>query len=121
MAKYDGKKSEDAKKLKWYKDTEWAWSDIGADEAKVWRTAYCGKEGTFDLEVYPVKLIDKDVEGWEYRIIEDNEEGTGEEYDSAFESSVGNDHALTAKEAMKWAENTLKDILEERISKKEKV
>ena len=108
-------------KLKWYKDTGYGQTELAVDEATIWETTYNGEEGLFSLEVYPIKLIDKGVEGWEYRIIEDNEEGTGEEYDSAFESSVGNDHALTAKEAMKWAENTLKDILEERRSKKEKV
>ena len=106
------------KKLKWYEDTEWGWTDIGVNKAKVWRTAYHGKEGSFDLEVYPVKLLDKDAEGWEYRIIEDNGKGTEEEYDALFESSVGNDHAPTAEKAMKWAELTLNEILEERREKR---
>jgi len=107
------------KELKWYVDTEWALSDMGVNKAKVWRTAYYGKEGTFDLEVYPVKLIHKDLKGWEYRIIEDNGEGTCEEYDS-YAYSNGNDHAPTAKEAMQWAEAELKDILEERRAQKAK-
>jgi len=113
-------KGEDMKKLEWYEDTEWGWTDIGVNKAKVWRTAYHGKEGSFDLEVYPVKLLDKDAEGWEYRIIEDNEGEVGEEYDATFESSNGNDHAPTAKVAMKWAEATLEDMLEERRAKKRK-
>ena len=103
------------KELKWYVDTEWAWSDMGINKAKVWRAAYHGKEGTFDLEVYPVKLIHKDLKGWEYKIIGDN----GEEYDS-YAYSNGNDHAPTAKNAMEWAEAELGDILEEKRAEAQK-
>jgi len=117
MAKYESKKDKGMKKLEWYEDEDGGWTDDGVDSAKVWRTTYNGKEGSFDIEVYPVSLVDKNVKGWEYRIIEDNEKGT-EEYDSLFESSIGNDHAPTAKVAMKWAENTLRDIIEERNTKK---
>jgi len=110
------------KKLEWYKDTGYGQTELAVDEAPVWRTTYQGKEGTFDLEVYPLKLIDKDLKGWEYRITEDNgddeeDEGTEFDFDSGFEAGSGN-HAPTAKVAMKWAEATLEDILEERRAKK---
>jgi len=106
------------KKLKWYKDTDFGQTEVAVYEAPVWRAEYCGKEGIFDLEVYPLKLINKNSEGWEYRIIEDNGKGTGEEYDALLESSVGNDHAPTAEKAMKWAELTLNEMLEERREKR---
>ena len=113
------------KKLEWYKDTEGGWVDTGVDEADVWKATYTGKEGTFDLEVYPVKLLNKNAKGWEYKIIEIEPDGTtikddGFEYDAAFDSSNGNDHAPNYKVAMKWAENTLEDILEERKAKNNK-
>jgi len=106
------------KKLEWYEDTEWGWSDLGVKKAKVWKTSYQGKEGWFDLVVFPMSIIDKDEKGWEYHIqkILPNG-GIGEEYFSE-DSSNGNDHAPTAKVAMKWAEATLEDMLEERRAKK---
>jgi len=107
------------KKLNWFEDTSGAWSDMGVDLATVWKTAYNGKEGSFYIEVYPLSLIDKDLKGWEYRIIEDNGEGTGEEYDSSAYSN-GNDHAPNAKVAMRWAYFTLDDILKEIKAKKMK-
>jgi len=113
------------KKLNWFEDTGGAWSDEGVDSATVWKTAYNGKEGSFYIEVYPLSLIHKDLKGWEYRIMETEPNGgaikeDGFEYDSASESNNENDHAPTAKVAMKWAENTLEDILEEREAKKVK-
>jgi len=118
MEKYDGKKSEGMKKLEWYEDTEGGWSDVGVDSAKVWRTAYKGKEGTFYLEVYPLSLIDKDLKGWEYKIADDNQEEDGLDFDSAFDNI--NDSAQTANVAKERAENTLRGFIEERKSKKRK-
>lgn len=102
------------KKLEWYKDEDYGRTEKAVDSATVWRTAYHGKEGSFDLEVYPLSLLNMDSKGWEYRIIEDTPSGDGFEYDATFESSNGDDHAPNAKVAMKWAEATLEDILEER-------
>jgi len=112
-------------KLKWYKDTGYGQTELAVDEATIWEATHNGKEGLFSLEVYPLKLINKKEKGWEYRIIETEPSGDtnedGIDFDSLFETSEGDDHAPTVEVAMKWAENTLKDILEERRSKKEKV
>ena len=106
------------KKLKWYKDTGYGQTESAVDKATVWRATYNGKEGLFDLEVYPLKLIDKNAKGWEYRIIETEPNGEpnedGIDFDSFYETSGGYDSAPNPKVAMKWAEATLKDILEER-------
>lgn len=122
MAKYESKKDKGMKKLEWYEDIEGGWSDVGVNSAKVWRATYNGKEGLFSLEVYPLKLIDKNEKGWEYRIIETEPSGDpnedGIDIDSLFETSEGYDHAPNAEVAMKWAENTLRDIIEERNAKK---
>ena len=94
---------------------------MAVDEAPIWETTYRGKEGSFYLEVYPLSLIDKNEKGWEYRIIENNEDDDEDElnFDSGFETGNG-DHAPTAKVAMKWAEATLEDMLEEKRAKKQK-
>jgi len=105
------------KKLEWYEDTDGGWTDDGVDSAKVWRATYNGKEGLFFIEVYPASLINKDLKGWEYRIIEYNQEDW-DEFDSAFEADNESDYAPTAKVAMKWAEATLEDMLEERRAKR---
>jgi len=110
------------KKLEWHKDTGYGQTELAVDEAPIWETTYRGKERSFYLEVYPLSLIDKDEKGWEYRIIENNEDDNEDEldFDSGFETGNGNDHAPTAKVAMKWAEATLDDILEEIKAKKMK-
>jgi len=107
------------KKLNWYEDEEDGWTDTAVDSAIVWRAIYGGKEGLFHLEVYPLSLINKKFKGWEYKIIKDNKEGTGEEFDSSFETSNGDDHAPTANVVKKWAESTLEDMLEERRKERE--
>ena len=118
MVKYENKKGETMKKLEWYEDEDVAFSYEGEDEAKVWRATYDGKEGSFDLEVYPASLIDKKLKGWEYRIITEDSSGYGVEYDSMIESSNAEDHAPDLKVAMKWAEETLEEILEKRRSRR---
>jgi len=112
-------------KLKWYKYTEYTdfgQTELAVDKATVWEAAYNGKEGLFTLDVYPLKLFNKNAKGWEYRITETEPTGDfkedGIEYDSAFEGS--NYPAPTAKVAMKWAEAELENILEERRAKKVK-
>jgi hypothetical protein len=108
-------------KLIWYKAEEGGWTDDSVDSAKVWQATYNGKEGLFSLEVYPLKLINKNAKGWEYRIIETEPSGDpnedGIDFDSLSESSNGNDHAPDAKIAREWAENTLRDFIEERKAK----
>jgi len=106
-------------KLKWYKYTEFGQTELAVDKATIWEAAYNGKEGLFTLDVYPLKLFNKNEKGWEYRITETEPSGDfkedGIEYDSTFEGS--NDPAPTAKVAMKWAEATLEDMLERRAKK----
>ncbi len=89
-------------KLDWYEDTDMGMSDEGVEEAPVYRTHYKG----YDLEVYPVSLIDKEADGWEYKIINEEKDV---DFDSFSETSNGYDHADTPEEAMEWAESTLED------------
>ena len=112
------------KKLEWYKDTGYGRTELAVDKATIWEATYNGKEGLFSLEVYPLKLINKNAKGWEYKITETEPSGEpkedGIDFDSEFETSEGDDHAPTAEVAMKWAENTLRDFIEERKNKKRK-
>ena len=118
MAKHESKK-EMYEKLEWYEDIE-------DGHNKVWKTRYHGNEGTFDIVVYPLKLrykdglISKDRKGWSFRIteIEPNEDikKDGIDYDDAFD--YNGEDAPTVDVAKKWAEESLKEILEERRSKK---
>ncbi len=93
-------------KLKWYKDTGFAMSDAGVDSATIYNTGFEG----YYLEVFPMKLINKNLRGWEYRIINN-------EKDIEYESSYSGDHAETPEEAMEWAESTLEDFLKEEKEK----
>jgi hypothetical protein len=88
-------------KLKWYEDTDFAYTDAGVDKAKVWKTAY----KNYYITAYPVKLFDKNEKGWEYRIIHGDDE-----YDSIAET-IGS-HAETPEEAMEWAKQTLEIEIE---------
>jgi len=107
------------KKLEWHENTEGGWVDTGVDKAYVWEATYTGKEGRFNLIVFPMSLIDKNEEGWEYRIDEVIQPSgkVREQYDSAFDST-NKSYAPTAKVAMKWAEATLEDMLEKRRAKR---
>ena len=106
-------------KLKWYEDIE-------DGRNKVWKARYHGKEGTFDIVVYPLKLrykdglISKDRKGWSFRITEIEPNGDikedGIDYDDAFD--YNGEDAVTFNVAKNWAEEALEGILEERISKK---
>ena len=108
-------------KLKWYEDIE-------DGKNRIWKTRYYGKEGIFNLVVYPLKLyykdglVSKDRKGWAFRIVEIKPNGDikddGIDYDEAFD--YNGEDAPTAKVAMKWAEESLEDILKERRAKKMK-
>jgi len=82
-------------------DTEYAYTDTGKD-GKIWRGSHRG----FDITVYPVALIDRRIKGWEYALYNEKK---GVDWDSLVETSTGGDHAKDAKQAMKWANNTVKD------------
>jgi len=105
------------KNLEWYEGEDGGWTDDGEDSAKVWKAVYRRKNVSFYIEVYPLSLINKNLKGWEYRIIWNDGGKNEDEYDSAFESCNG-DFAPTDKIAMKWAEDTLSDILEDMKNKK---
>lgn len=90
--------------LRWAEDTGYAFSDAGADEARTYNTYYKG----YYLQVFPMKLVNRDLEGWEYEIINDDR---GIEYMSAAET-IG-PPAKTPQIAKDWAISTLKTFLEE--------
>jgi hypothetical protein len=89
--------------LEWIEDTGFAFSDAGEDKAKVYTTGYEG----YYLEVFPMKLVNKNLKGWEYQIINEDK---GIEYISGVESDGPS--AKTPKEAMEWAASTLRTYLE---------
>jgi hypothetical protein len=90
--------------LRWGEDTDYAFSDAGVDKAKTYNTYYKG----YYLKVFPMKLVNKDLEGWEYEIINDDR---GIEYSSGAET-VG-PPAKTPQIAKRWAISTLETFLEE--------
>ena len=95
--------------LDWYTDTDYAYSDMGVDEAEVYRTEMCYKGYCYEITVYPVALIDQDLDGWEYKIYTlKNDEIIGE-YDAGFSAE---NHFSNEKEAMESSISTLKDMLE---------
>ena len=60
-------------------------------------------------------IIFKVKGGYEYKIIFNKQKHKlyGNNYDSLIESSNGNDHARTIKEAKQWVNNTMVDFIEE--------
>lgn len=88
-------------KVQFCPDTEGAYTEMGKD-GKVWRGGHKG----FDITVYPVSLINKKVKGWEYTLYNEKKDV---DWDSLAETSVGGDHAKTAKQAMEWAKNTVEE------------
>jgi len=97
--------------LKWFSEKEEGWTEIGADMATTWTAA---KNQNWLAQVYPLKLINKAIPGYEYKIFKMKEGQIEDEWDSRLESSVGGDHARTAEKAMAWAESTLEDFVKER-------
>jgi len=97
--------------LDWYTDTEYGYSDLGVDEAKVYRTGIDYKGKFYEITVYPMELIDKDLLGWEYKIYTLNKNGEIiDEYNSAFYSEGRFFSTLT--EAKKASISSLREMLE---------
>jgi len=97
--------------LDWYTDTEYGYLDEGVDEAKVYRTGIDYKGKFYEITVYPMELIDKDLLGWEYKIYTLNKNGEIiDEYNSAFYSEGRYFPTLT--EAKKASISTLREMLE---------
>jgi len=92
-----------SKTPKWWKDEEFAYSEVGED-ASVWRTSYKG----FQIKIYPVCLIKKGLKGWEYTLFHEKKT-KGDDWDSGYETSTGGDHASDAETAKRWAINTVNE------------
>ena len=58
----------DMGKLEWYADTEYAYTDLGIDYATVYRAGIETQNKYYEITIYPIKLINKDADGWDYRI-----------------------------------------------------
>ena len=96
--------------LHWYTDTDYAYSDMGVDEAKVYKTGIDYKGKFYDITVYPLKLIDEDLDGWEYKIYTlDKNDEIIDEYDAGVYADY---HFNTLDEAMRASISTLKEMLE---------
>jgi len=97
--------------VEWYTDTDFAYTEAGVDEAKVYRTAIKNNNLCYEITVYPLKLLDKNIGGWDYRIATVTENGRIiKEYDAGAENY---DHFPTAKKAKNASLITLKEMLEE--------
>ena len=96
--------------LHWYTETEYGYSDVGVDEAEVYKTEMCYKGNCYEITVYPLELIDEDLLGWDYRIYTLNKNGEIiDEYDAGADSYQ---HFSTLGEAKKASISTLKEMLE---------
>jgi len=96
--------------LHWYTETEYGYSDVGVDEAEVYKTEMCYKGNCYEITVYPLELIDEDLEGWDYKIYTLNKNGEIlDEYDAGVGAVY---HFSTSKEAKEASISTLKEMLE---------
>jgi len=108
-AKMNGKNDvKDKEKFKWYTDTEYAYVDLGIDHAIVYRAGAEAKNKYYEITVYPIKLINKDADGWDYRIATLQNGEVVEEYDAGAEHE---DHFPNEYEAKKASMVTLSDML----------
>jgi len=95
--------------VKWYADTEHAYSDLGIDKATVYRAYVETKRKYYEITVYPLALIYKDAQRWDYKIVELTENGKIiDEYDAGAENY---DHFPTAEKAKNASLVTLKEML----------
>jgi hypothetical protein len=100
------------KHLIWYKDIEEGYTDMGIDEAVIYKTGLDYKGKIYEITVYPMNLISEEFQDdWEYRIYELNKNGEIiDEYDAGAENEH---HFSSPDEAKKGAIVTLKEALEE--------
>jgi len=96
--------------LQWYTDTEYAYSDVGVDEANAYKTGICYKGKCYEIIVYPMKLINKNSSGWDYKIYTLKNDEIIDEYDAAVDTY---DHFSTPEETKKASILTLQETLEE--------
>ena len=95
--------------LHWYTDTHSAYSDAGVDEAKVYETGIDYKGKIYTITVYPIELVNEDLEGWGYKIYTLKNDEIIDEYDAGWDSAY---IFSTPEEAMEASISTLKDMLE---------
>ena len=96
--------------LIWYRDIDDAYSDIGVDEAEVYRTGMDFKGKNYEITVYPMKLISEGLGGWDYKIYTLNKNGEIiDEYDPGIDSYQ---HFSTSEEAKKASIGSLREMLE---------
>jgi len=98
----------DVEKLEWYADIEYAYTDIGIN-AKVYRAGVESQNKYYEITVYPLKLINKDADGWDYEITILKDGEMIEEYDAGAEHE---DHFKNKNEAKTASMVTLSEMLE---------
>lgn len=97
------KRVEDTRvRANWHTEVHPPWREAG-EESTVWKGYYKG----FEITVYPLRLVDENANGWEYKLFHPAKT-EGADWDSAFETSGGGgDHARSAEEAKRWATQTV--------------
>jgi len=95
------------KNVEWEENIEHAYTDLGKEKDKVY-IAYVETKHKYYITVYPLALIHKDAQGWDYKIVELTEDNEViDEYDAGAENY---DHFPTAEKAEEKALETLKEI-----------
>jgi hypothetical protein len=102
--------AEKKEKIEWYTDTDFAYTDVGIEKATVYRAGVKSKNRCYEITVYPLKLVNEDAKGWDYRIITTTNNGRViEDYDAGAEYAK---HFKNAHEAKIAAMKTLRDMLD---------
>jgi hypothetical protein len=96
--------------LQWYTYIEYAYSDVGVDKAMAYKTGICYKGRCYEIMVYPMKLISKNLRGWEYQIYTLKNGEIIDEYDAGVDTY---DHFSIPEETKKASVLTLEEMLEE--------
>ncbi len=89
-------------RVHWRKTIGFPYSDAGVDRAPIYLATVNG----YYIKLYPKKLIDRDLDGWAYEIIN---EPKNVDYDSAVADPSGR-HPKTLEEAKKSALSKLEQI-----------
>jgi len=107
----DGEKRQiTANKLEWYPDMEYAYTYLGEEHyVIVYRAAVKAKNKYYLITVYPLKLINKNADGWDYRIATTENDQIIDEYDAGAEHY---EHFKNKDEAKMASMTTLRDMLD---------
>jgi len=100
---------QELKNLHWYTEIEDGYLE-GVDSAEIYKAEMCYKSKCYEITVYTMKLISKNLSGWDYKIYTLKNDEIIDEYDAGVDTY---DHFSTPEETKKASILTLQEILEE--------